>query len=87
MCPRLTWYLKTEPAEPLIVDPVHPPHIIGDQAEVHREGTGFEPADLGSDLSSILICYASFTGLSKSHFLVYKVGEILPDMCGSVKAK
>lgn len=74
MCPRLTWYLKTEPAEPLIVDPVHPPHIIGDQAEVHREGTGFEPADLGSDLSSILICCASFTGLSLI-FLSIKWGK------------
>ena len=37
-----------------MADPVHLPHIIGDHAEVHAEGTGFKSADLGSNSSSIL---------------------------------
>ena len=37
-----------------MADPAHLPHIIGDHAEVHGEGTGFESADLGSNSSSTL---------------------------------
>ena len=54
MCPRPTGCLKKGHPVPLMGDPVHLPHIIGDHAEFHGEGTGFKSADLGSNSSSIL---------------------------------
>lgn len=74
-------------AEPHTAGPARLPHIIGDHAEVQGEGTGCESADLGSNSSSILFAvHPSLVSLTLT-FLVCKMGKILPDLWGSVRAK